>query len=100
MILEETKNIRIKDLKLEGLNSERKKLLYRLGLFTVYDVLTYFPIRYEDRTERKSFSDVIKDISLSFSGKVNATVVAKVIGHEYINTKNGKVLKVILSDGR
>lgn len=99
MILEETKNIRIKDLKLEGLNSERKKLLYRLGLFTVYDVLTYFPIKYEDRTERKSFSDVIKDISLSFSGKVNATVVAKVIGHEYINTKNGKVLKVILSDG-
>lgn len=99
MLLEETKNISIKNLKLPSLTTNRKKILYKLKLYTVYDVLTHFPIRYEDRTEVKKFSDVIREISASSSGKVNATVIAKVIDHEYASTRSGKLLKVIVTDG-
>ncbi|MCS7299799.1 MAG: ATP-dependent DNA helicase RecG [Spirochaetia bacterium] len=99
MLLEETKSISIKDLKLPYLPTTKKKVLYRLKLYSVYDVLTHFPIRYEDRTEIKKFSDVIKEISVSSAGKVNATVIAKVIEHQYASTKSGQLLKVIVTDG-
>ncbi len=99
MLLDDTKRLHIKDLKINGLTTNRKKVLYRLKIFTVFDSLTYFPIRYEDRTELKKFSDVIREISVSSTGKVNATVVVSVVKHEYISSKKGKVLKVIVSDG-
>ncbi|MGC8766252.1 MAG: ATP-dependent DNA helicase RecG [Brevinematia bacterium] len=99
MILEDTKNVHIKDLKLESLTVNQKKVLYRLKLYTVYDVLTYFPIRYEDRTEVKSFSEIIKEISRSLSGKVYGTIIAKVLNREYITTRKGRVLKIVITDG-
>ncbi|MEN2998491.1 MAG: hypothetical protein ABDH28_05595, partial [Brevinematia bacterium] len=99
MFLEDTKKIHIKDLKIRGLTLDRKKILYRLKLYTVYDVLTYFPIRYEDRTELKSLSDIVKELSRSTTGKVRATTIVEVVKHDYIFVKQEKVLKVVVSDG-
>lgn len=99
MLLEDTEEIHIKDLSIKQLTPSRKKVLYRLKLYTVFDVLTYFPIRYEDRTNLRKLSEVIKEISISTTGKVRATVIVEVIKHEYILLKSGKVLKIIVSDG-
>lgn len=99
MILEDTKKLHIKDLKNDILTLNQKKVLYRLKLYTVYDVLTYFPIRYEDRTKVRTFSDIIKEISRSLTGKVHGTVIVKVLKHDYLLTKKGRVLKVIVTDG-
>ncbi|MFN4245390.1 MAG: ATP-dependent DNA helicase RecG [Brevinematia bacterium] len=99
MLLDETKKLHIKDLKLVSLTTSRKKVLYRLKIYTVFDALTYFPIRYEDRTELKKLSDVIREISISSDGKVRATVISSVVKHEYVSLKRGRVLKVIISDG-
>ncbi|MCX8028416.1 MAG: ATP-dependent DNA helicase RecG [Brevinematales bacterium] len=99
MLLEETKKIHIKDLKIRSLTTARKKLLYRLKLYTVFDVLTYFPIRYEDRTELKNFSDIMRDIYKSLNGKVNGTVIAEVIDYEYVKVSDRKILKIIVTDG-
>ncbi len=99
MLLEDLKSVHIKDLKLDGLNAARKKVLYRLKLFTVFDVVTYFPLRYEDRKNVLSLLDVVKSIMVSSGGKVRATTIVQVVAHDYVNVRNSRVLKVIVSDG-
>jgi len=99
MILEDTKNIHIKDLRIPNLTTQRKKVLYRLKLYTLFDVLTFFPIRYEDRTKIKSFSEVIKELYGSQTGKTQATVIVEVLEHKFALAKDKKILKVIVTDG-
>lgn len=99
MLLEDAKRIHIKDIKSPNLTPNVKKVLYRLKLYTLYDVLTYFPIRYEDRTTLKKLIDIIREISKSSTGKVRATAVVEVLKHDYISTRSGKVLVVVVSDG-
>ena len=43
---------------LKGIGPKRAELLQKLGLKTVYDLLYYFPARYEDRRQAKPLSHV------------------------------------------
>ena len=43
---------------LKGIGPRRATLLQKLGVFTTYDLLHYFPARYEDRRSNKAIADL------------------------------------------
>ena len=73
-----------------GVGPALTKQLSRLNIFTVGDLLQYYPKKYEDRT-RKVF---IKDFSTC---KVHT--IAQIIGHEWFGSGNFKTLKLHIFDG-
>lgn len=56
---------------LKGIGPKRAEALAKLGLHTVYDLLYYFPTRYEDRTRVKQ----IEDLQPGEKESVSATVL-------------------------
>ena len=74
-----------------GVGPQLTKILSKINIFTVGDLLQYFPYNYEDRT-KKIF---IKDFSINH--KVHT--VAKVMGHEWFGYGNMKTLKITINDG-
>ena len=67
-------------------------LLNNLNIFTLEDLLTYFPRDYEDRSKTKSIADLIN--------REEVTIEAKVVSEVNINRirKNMTVLKTIVED--
>ncbi len=67
-------------------------LLNNLNIFTLEDLLTYFPRDYEDRSKTKSIADLINGEEV--------TIEAKVVSEVNINRirKNMTVLKTIVED--
>ncbi|MBN3041195.1 MAG: hypothetical protein JW867_08695, partial [Candidatus Omnitrophica bacterium] len=58
---------------LKGVGPRREKAFNRCGVYTVRDLLSYFPFRYEDRTELKKIKDLaVGEFSL-LKGKVLST---------------------------
>ena len=57
---------------IKGIGDAKAKLLLRLGVSTVWDLLTYFPARFEDRSVVKK----IFDLENGETACVNATVIA------------------------
>ena len=53
---------------IKGVGEKKAKLFYKLGLFTIGDLISYFPRAYEDRTEIKKISDLVLDISACVEG--------------------------------
>lgn len=76
---------------LSGVGKKTAELFSRLNIFTVGDLLQFYPRTYDDRTKKI----VLKD-SLKFS-KVHT--IAKVTGHEWFGYGNMKTLKIIITDG-
>lgn len=62
---------------LKGIGDTKAKQLLRLGVFTVWDLLTYFPVRFEDRTKITKIFDLEHD-SISC---VNGIVISPVSEH-------------------
>ena len=62
---------------LKGIGDAKAKQLLRLGVFTIWDLLTYFPIRFEDRSEVKKIFDLNHDTFAT----VNAVVVTPITEH-------------------
>ena len=62
---------------LSGIGDAKAKQLLRLGVFTVWDLLTYFPVRFEDRSKITKIFDLEHE---SFSC-INATLVTEVSEH-------------------
>ena len=62
---------------LKGIGDAKAKQLLRLGVFTVWDLLTHFPVRFEDRTKVSK----IFDIEHGKTHCVNAIVVSPVTEH-------------------
>jgi ATP-dependent DNA helicase RecG len=44
---------------IKGVGPSRVKLLNHLGIYTLYDLITYFPRDYEDRGKEKNIADII-----------------------------------------
>ena len=44
---------------LKGVGPNRKVVLNKLGIYNIYDLITYFPRDYDDRTTFKKIKDVI-----------------------------------------
>lgn len=70
------------------LDIEQKKALAKLELFTISDLLFYFPIRYSDMSEVKNISDLI--------GGESATIYAKI---SKLQTKKGFKSKIPMGEG-
>jgi ATP-dependent DNA helicase RecG len=77
---------------LKGVGPKKATLLNKIGVNTIYDLITYYPRTYEDRAHLKLIGQ-IQDGEFT-------TIQATVIEHKIIPTHKGKrLLKIILSDG-
>lgn len=75
---------------LGGVGPATGKLFAKLNIFTVGDLLSFYPRNYEDRRKRVSLSQF--EIS-----KVHT--VAQVVSHQWFGYSAMKTLKIIISDG-
>ena len=76
---------------IDGLGPVREKVLNDKGLFTLNDLLYYFPRKHLDRTSINS----INELSKGDSGTIIASV--QTFGEKPI--RKGKIFQVIVSDG-
>lgn len=77
----------------KGVGEARAKVLNRLGIYTLEDLITYYPRNYEDRSQVKSLSDVLDGEEVMIKAKV-------VTGMQVTRarTKKMTICKVIVSD--
>ncbi|WP_226986746.1 ATP-dependent DNA helicase RecG [Carboxydothermus hydrogenoformans] len=77
---------------LKGVGPQKAKLLQKLKIETVKDLIYYFPKRYEDRSSLKKISELINDEVTTVLGTV--VEVKEVIPRDKL-----KILKVGINDG-
>ncbi len=75
----------------KGVGPEREKLLKRLGIETIEDLLTYFPKRIEDRREIKKIVQLRHGDRVTVRGRVRAIDVIK-------PRKNLEIVKAAIQD--
>ncbi len=59
---------------IKGVGPTRAELLNKLGLYTLEDVLTYFPRNYEDRGHYKTIAEFINEENVTFKALVTSKV--------------------------
>lgn len=77
---------------ISGIGPQLTKALAKVNVFTVGDLLQYYPRDYEDRTHKVTFREQAEN-----HGKVHT--VAQVISHEWFGYGRMKTLKIIVNDG-
>ena len=83
-----------KDVKyIKGVGPNRVKVLNKLGIYSVKDLITYFPRAYEDRSQIKSICDVQDGEKITIEATVVQGVNFRMLG------KHKSVSKAIISDG-
>ncbi len=75
-----------------GIGPQLTKTLAKVNIFTVGDLLQYYPRDYEDRTRKVTFRE-----QAAYYGKVHT--VAQVVAHEWFGYGRMKTLKIIVNDG-
>ena len=75
-----------------GIGPQLTKTLAKINVFTVGDLLQYYPRDYEDRTRKVCFREQAANY-----GKVHT--VARVMAHEWFGYGRMKTLKIIVNDG-
>ncbi|MCS7198060.1 MAG: ATP-dependent DNA helicase RecG [Candidatus Bipolaricaulota bacterium] len=75
----------------KGVGPQREKLLHKLGIFTIEDLLTYFPKRIEDRRETKKIVQLRHGDKVTVKGRVRALDVIK-------PRNNLEIVKVAIQD--
>ena len=67
----------------KGIGPKRVKVLNSIGIYTLYDLLTYFPRDYEDRTKTKKIIDLVNGeeavIEATAMSNITVAVVRKKI---------------------
>ena len=76
---------------LRGVGPRREKILNNLGIYTIMDILYYFPRRHLDRTIFTQISSLKKGISCSVIGKVQT------FSERFI--RGGKMFQAVVYDG-
>lgn len=76
----------------KGVGPAKVALLNNLGIYTLEDLITYFPREYEDRSKQKNICDLINGEEV--------TIEARVVSEINVNRirKNMTVLKTIVED--
>jgi ATP-dependent DNA helicase RecG len=75
----------------KGVGPEREKLLQKLGIQTIEDLLTYFPRRIEDRRESKKIMQLRHGDRVTVKGRVRAVDVIR-------PRKNLEIIKAAIQD--
>lgn len=88
--------MKLKDIKtpissIHGIGPQQEKFLAKLNIFTISDLLSFYPKSYDDRTEKISISDFEKH------KKVHA--ICAVQAHQWFGYGKMKTLKLIINDG-
>ena len=78
---------------LGGVGPAKANLFANLNIFTVGDLLQFYPRTYEDRTEKSSIAQSLQNQS----GKIHT--IGQIIGHDWFGYGRMKTLKLIVSDG-
>ena len=78
---------------IKGVGPNRAKLLNKLGIFSLEDLITYFPREYEDRSKPKNIIDLIDGTE----ALIEAIPIAKM--SEVFIRKNLTLYKLIVRDG-
>ncbi len=60
-----------------GIGTKKKTLYNRLGIKTINDLLTHYPIRYEDRRQFKKIADVHFEEKVCIEGKIISVDIKK-----------------------
>ena len=76
-----------------GVGPKKVKLLNNLGIYTLGDLITYFPREYEDRSIEKKIIEVLDGEEVTIVGRVAADVTINRV------RKNMTILKTIIDDG-
>ena len=58
---------------IRGIGEQRAKSLEKLGIFTLYDLVSYFPRAYEDRTRLVTIDKLEPDVPACFKAMVMNT---------------------------
>ena len=77
---------------IKGVGPARVKLLNKLGIYTLNDIINYYPRTYEDRSKTKKLSDVYDGEEILIIAKVITKLVVRKI------RKGLTIYKVIVSD--
>lgn len=59
---------------LNGIGESRAKLFHKLGIYTIEDLISYYPRTYEDRSNVKKIADLLDDESCSFEATITSVV--------------------------
>ena len=76
---------------LKGVGPKMFELLNKLGIYTVRDLIEYYPRTYDDRTKILNIKDFIKDQNALFIGRL-----IKPVSVVYVNRK--KILSTVVID--
>ncbi|MBQ4378194.1 MAG: DEAD/DEAH box helicase [Treponema sp.] len=76
-----------------GVGKAKAALFAKLNIFTVGDLLQFYPRDYEDRTQKVSIAQAVQNKT----GKVHTIV--QLVGHEWFGYGKMKTLKLIANDG-
>ncbi|MBN1898296.1 MAG: ATP-dependent DNA helicase RecG [Spirochaetes bacterium] len=75
---------------IKGVGEARARLFHKLNIYNLFDLLTFYPFRYEDR---RNFTKII-----NLQKGIGQTVLAEVIGYDEFYSSRGRVLKILVSD--
>ncbi len=76
---------------ISGIGPQLTKSLAKVNIFTIGDLLQYFPRDYEDRTQKVTLKE--------FSKHSKVHTVARVIGQQWFGYGAMRTLKIIIDDG-
>lgn len=74
-----------------------EELLKKLNIFTIADLLQFYPRDYDDRTQKISLYDCINAARSGQQAKVHT--IAQVTAHDWFGYGTMKTLKIIVTDG-
>ena len=78
---------------LPGIGAAKQALFARLNIFTISDLLQFYPRDYEDRTQKSTIAQSLQNQT----GKIHT--IAQIVGHEWFGYGRMKTLKLIATDG-
>ncbi|WP_296320842.1 ATP-dependent DNA helicase RecG [Treponema sp. UBA3813] len=78
---------------LPGIGAAKQALFARLNIFTISDLLQFYPRDYEDRTQKITIAQSLQNQT----GKIHT--IAQIVGHEWFGYGRMKTLKLIATDG-
>lgn len=77
---------------LSGVGPALAKTLAKVGIFTIADLLTFWPRTWEDRTKKVTLSQWN-------DGSAKVHTIAQVVAHEYFGYGNMRTLRIRIDDG-